>query len=359
MLCFEAKRTAVAAGLATSPDQRAIQKVAAVKLHTGLCRGHFQHSPVLRVAKACGRLKVTGVASQNEVVVIAFRTQKLWVWIVDVRPDQLCRRKVEWGFGNGHQFAGRDQRVVDCRDVIGEQRKLMAEDGGRPLTSEVEIGVVGQIHDCRLVRASLVTQRDDVAFDGVTRKGVQPTRKALVSVFARQLEGDAVNKWRCRPVPEIKSNRSSVKRIDTIVGGYTVQVISKTELAPGNTVAKTTNRRAEECVPSSGIRFGAVIAERDVCKGAVAVFRQQRYDAGTKSAQGECEFRALDSKKLCFCSIRQRAEAPGIDLYWTHLQSSPAGPGSGRVHRADCIGSRKLSSEISAPARPLKKGNAF
>ena len=84
-------------------------------------------------------------------MVVAFAELDLLIVGIDARADGGGLGEIERRAGDGLQFAGGDQVGVHGGEAVGIDHDFVAQDVAFALAGEVEVGVVGQVDDGRLV----------------------------------------------------------------------------------------------------------------------------------------------------------------------------------------------------------------
>src|SRR5262245_27338132 len=112
MLCLQAEAVALVVGLAGFA-LHLCKKVADVKLDARFGRPDTQHPARPRVAALRRLTQSSGLAVDDEVVVVAAAELQLLVFLIDARADRRGLGEVERRAFDASQFAGRDQSRVD------------------------------------------------------------------------------------------------------------------------------------------------------------------------------------------------------------------------------------------------------
>src|SRR5205807_2915401 len=86
-----------------------------------------------------------------KVVIVAARAAAQFA---DSRADRRGQGKVQRRSLDRTNFAGRDQRGIGGRVLVGIQVKLVRQDVSRVVAGEIEIAVVGEVDRRSLVRGS-------------------------------------------------------------------------------------------------------------------------------------------------------------------------------------------------------------
>ena len=80
--------------------------------------------------------------------------------LVDPLADLVELAEVERRALDGGDLAGRDQRAVDRRVVVGGEHQLVVVDRRRAGAGEIEVGVIGQVDRRGLVGRRLVVDAE-------------------------------------------------------------------------------------------------------------------------------------------------------------------------------------------------------
>src|SRR5215813_6577515 len=115
------------------------EKVAVVELHARIGRQDFHYSACRGVGDFRRLTQYSGLAVDDEVVVVALAEFQLFVVLVDARADRRRLRKVERRVFDASQFTGRDQGRLNRSEALGVDHHLMAQDVATALPREVEI----------------------------------------------------------------------------------------------------------------------------------------------------------------------------------------------------------------------------
>src|SRR5215475_11519462 len=122
MLCLEAEAVALVVGLAGFA-LHLCKKVADVKLDARLGRPDFHSPGRLRIIYLRRLTQYSGLAVDDEVVVVAAAELQLLVVLIDARADRRGLCEVERRAFDAPQFACRDQSRVDRREAVGVDRQ--------------------------------------------------------------------------------------------------------------------------------------------------------------------------------------------------------------------------------------------
>jgi len=145
----------------------------------------------------------------------------------------------------------------------------MAVDGPGPLSVEVEVGVVRQVHDGRCVRRRLERQADLRVRHVVGHPGGQVARETLVPVRALQPEDRAIGRVLDHlPQPAVEAVGSAVQVVATVVRAKPDLPAVEGERAAGDPVRVAADA-APEVVRGRQVVRGRRVAEDDVASHAV------------------------------------------------------------------------------------------
>src|SRR5579859_3427372 len=89
MLCLEAECIAAFVDVALFAGHCAVEKVSGIELDAGLSGGNFKHTSARGIVGAGGEDEtgVSGLAVENEVVVVAVAKDELFVAVIDARAN--------------------------------------------------------------------------------------------------------------------------------------------------------------------------------------------------------------------------------------------------------------------------------
>lgn len=137
VLCFEA-------------NGGVCEMIGGVELEGGLGGAQFHDSTALWLNEPCGQFH-NAILAEDVVVIVAveFGLQLVDLIADSSWPAEVQRRAFEW-----KNFAGGNQLVIHGRIAIGREPKDVVETTSA--TSEVPIGMIGQIDNGRLVGVGLV-----------------------------------------------------------------------------------------------------------------------------------------------------------------------------------------------------------
>src|SRR5437868_3130401 len=137
-------------------DDRSVEEVPGVELHSGLGRAHVEGTATDRIDDTGGMRERRSLPVDYPVVIVAAAETNLLVRCRDPRTDRRRSPEVEWGPRDGRDFASRDEGRIDrC-----ERRRIylddVAEDVAVPFAAEIPVGMLREIDDRRLRRRCLV-----------------------------------------------------------------------------------------------------------------------------------------------------------------------------------------------------------
>ncbi len=286
VLGLEGERVALPVGVTARADERAVEEVARVELGARLGRPGLQHAAGGRIGDRRDQLQrgVTRRAIEHEVVVVALPDHDLLVGVADPRADRRRRREVERRPRDRSDHAGRDQRGVDRRVVVGLEPEDVILDRAGALTAEVEVRVVREVDDRRLVGGGVVVHPQLVLVrERVGHIDLQRARIALLAVRARVAELDAAGHDRALPDDLVEALDATVERVGPVVLGQRVRDAVERERAIRDAVGIAPRDRPE--VRALGHVVGQVVeTERDVRDSALAI---RRVDLGDDAAVGD------------------------------------------------------------------------
>src|SRR5882672_1999847 len=138
-------------------DDGAIQKISGIELQSRRDRPELHHAPGHRILEPGGKA-LAGAASarHDEIVVVAPADHELRIGaIADPLTDDRPRAKIEWRAGDRPPLAGRYERGIDRRVSVGQEGQPLAERvAPARFAPEVEVAVVGEVHDRWPIRAA-------------------------------------------------------------------------------------------------------------------------------------------------------------------------------------------------------------
>ncbi|KIU01310.1 hypothetical protein QU38_02255, partial [Staphylococcus aureus] len=158
------------------------EMVARIELQPRLARMEIEHAARDRIEQCRHRAVSSARRVDHEIMVIAMAAPQLLVVAVDRIADSPGRAEVEGSAGNFGKRPGRDQPGIDRGDAAGGDAQQMIEDR-RParFPGQVEIGVMGEVHDRRCIGGRGQPDCEPVRFDRVARLDRQCAWKAVMS----------------------------------------------------------------------------------------------------------------------------------------------------------------------------------
>ena len=278
MLGLEGDAGPLAVGASLAADDRPVEQVAGVDLHPGLVAHDGELDAGGRADQA--RVPTHTRAPHGEMMVDPAGDEQLLVGAADPVPDQRGRGQVERGAKHRAQLAQRDEVGGHGGVGVGLHREEVAVDPVARSTVEVEVGVVGEVdHRGRGGRRPVV-HRDRGRGDLVGHLDAQLARKALVPVWADQLEPHPRTRDRRRaPHPAVEAVRPTVQRVAALVGRDGVAPAVQDEGSAGDPVRVAADRGAEVGRAAHPV-LDRGQAEDDVTAGALPVGDQEGGDRG-------------------------------------------------------------------------------
>ena len=195
--------------------------------------------------------------------------------------------EIERGPGDVPEFSGRDQRRVDRGVSVGIYRQSMGHDVRIAVFArQVEIAVIGDIDDRRLIRLRLVFDCEHV----IVAERVDRADVELAGVTAGPVRARVGEYGACRrsalcglqlPDNLVEAVQATVEMVGPVVGLEGVLVAVQGEAAVGDAVGIAAHRSAE--ILRLGEIFGRRrVAEHDVAAHALPVRHGQRLDGGAE-----------------------------------------------------------------------------
>ena len=248
VLGLQAEPEVLLVGDAGLAGDRAVQEVARVELHAGLGGQHVHDAAAAGLAHRRRHRQHAAAVVQHVVVVVAHRRRARH--LADARPDGREAREVHHRAAHRRDLAGRDQRVVHRREPVRHQHQFVAEDVALPVAGQVEVAVVRQVDDGRLVGGRGVVEPQLVPVgQRVGDRGRQRARVAFLHVRAHvgELHGGAVGRRHDLRPPHalVEALHAAVQVVRPVVGRERVLLAVELELALGDPVADAPDRGAE------------------------------------------------------------------------------------------------------------------
>src|SRR5262245_18294490 len=133
---------------------------------------------------------------------MAVAAKELFILLLDARANRRGSGKVHWRPLHTAQLARGYERLADRRETIGDDYHFVLEDVG--VCTEIEIGMVGQIHDGLFGgRGGVVDLQLIVIGQRVNNRHSQCARVAFLAVSAEiiQLESNTLLSTDLRRLP--------------------------------------------------------------------------------------------------------------------------------------------------------------
>jgi len=281
------KAEAGAAGVARAPLACDPAQVRAdVKLHARLGRPDH-HPPARSGFEHLGdRAQRSVPAVDREAMVVAHPVAQLLVVSGDARADRGGLQKVEGRSAHRPRRPRRDAERIDGQEARRRQAQAMVEDAAARVLGQIEVRVLGQVHDRGPIGArgvvdaqrALARQR----VDGVDLDGAGVTFLAVAAhVAQRQRRFGAVAGGGHRPRNGVEAAGAAVQVVGPVVLRELEDAIADGQLAARDAIAVAADQRAQKrSVVEVAGRF--VEAEHDVNRAAVAVGHLQRHHRPTQ-----------------------------------------------------------------------------
>src|SRR4030081_2947986 len=93
------------------PGDCAVQKIAGIKLHSGLIGPHLHYAPGRRLINFGSLSQLASAAVQHPIVVVAFATTQLLIVVVDASADRSGFAKVERSAVHSGEFSGGNKDI--------------------------------------------------------------------------------------------------------------------------------------------------------------------------------------------------------------------------------------------------------
>ncbi len=156
MLRFHAKGGAMLVNPPVFARDRAVQKIARVKLQARFGRENFQDAAAFRFGHPRHQLQLADFLVDDPVVIVAASELELFVVLPDARPNGRRSAEIKRRIVYRPQFPRRNQRRVNRREAVGQNRDLVVENVA--FAGQVEIGMLREIDDRVLVGLGPVLQ---------------------------------------------------------------------------------------------------------------------------------------------------------------------------------------------------------
>src|SRR5579883_2992504 len=188
-LRLEAHSIALPVGVPALADHPPSQEVAGVELQPGRRREEVEHTPGARVFEPRDGPQRAGGAVEHEVVIVAVRENDLLVSAVaNVKADWRWVAEIEGRARHGAQLAGRNEPGIDWHVAARMNRQPRIEDRSAGLRRKIEIAVVRDVDDRRLVGLRAVFDTQLVLVEREAGAHAQRAGIALVPVWAHVRE---------------------------------------------------------------------------------------------------------------------------------------------------------------------------
>ena len=242
-------------------------------------------------------------------MVEATDTLELRVVLRGVFADHGLTGEVIWCSEDGCQFAGGDHRSVDRRVAVGIKSQALAEDGSAALAGDIEVGVVGQIDDCGLVRGGVVLDPNNVGVKGVADMGGERAGEALVAILADEGEFDATGDHLCFPVATIEALTTAVECVNPFVVENSLEDLpAEYEVSLCDAVGVATNGSAEISILVIHVGIERTIAECKIAEPPISILCLERDNASAESDDSELDVSAVECVGADDRSIGKRPE---------------------------------------------------
>ncbi len=262
---------------------------------------------------------------------------------LDPLADRRRSAEVEGRAGDFGQLAGGDQRVVGRRVVIRVEEELVFEDRPGALAAEVEVAVVGHVHQRRLVGGGEVIDAELVHLGQHVLDGdLESSGIALFTVGADVGEpyAGAVGCVERLTVPErlVESLEATVQVVGLIVDVQLVVDPVQREASVRDAVGAATGDAAEVLVVGRLVAGDAIEPQHDVFHLSVPVGHPQLGHGRAEVGDLHHHPASVDDGEQLH-RIARGGRSPGLDLDVhrlkdLHIGSSAAATGEDRQTRA-------------------------
>ena len=265
-LGFQAEAVAVFVIYIITSGEAAVEVVAGVELNTGLVCQYFQDAASGGFRYFCGQGNVAVLIVEDPIVVVAYAVFDLNVVGVDALADWVGSGEVKGSTGDVHEASGGDAGVIGWHHAVGSDGQVVVENV-LFASGKVEVAVVGQVEDSRLVGLGFVVDFQSVVIGPLVGDG--GVQIAWVSFFAigagaGEFEADMVGGLDFFGFPNlfIKAFFATVEMIVPIVGCQCVLVSIAGKFTFSNAVGVSSGDAAKVGVAFK-VFFQAVKAEDD------------------------------------------------------------------------------------------------
>ena len=145
--------------------------------------------------------------------------------------------------------------------MAGIDLHLVLQDVSITLSGQIEISVIGEIHDRLLVRSRRILDLQIFSCERITHHGGQRSRKSLIAIGTDVGQLNSVRDLFCFPDRFVESLCASMQRVITVILRNLIALPVQGKLPARDPVSIAPNQRAKE----RGIGFGAagIPVERD------------------------------------------------------------------------------------------------
>ena len=277
-------RHAVVVGIAASRlgfGASACEPVARVNHHAGLRRKHLHRTARLSLAQFADLAQDVGFpVVYYEGMVVPLEIADVVELRVDTGAERPELRKVLRRAGSVQQFACGNLLVVHFQHLRAVEPQFVVEDRPAAVAREVEIDVVGEVHDRRPVglgqigdfQCVVVVEIEDglhAHFAGI----------ALVAVLRHEGHHHAVGLYAALPDAVGKSLRAAVQVVHAVVDLQPVLLAFDGHLPEGDAVGAPAHAFARSGSVEE-IAFGMFVTQHHVGHAALAVGHLHRNDCG-------------------------------------------------------------------------------
>ena len=254
----------------------ALKPVSCINLYARLCGEDFQDTSAFRRIELGCRLDLArGVAVDHEAVVIALAVVQCREIGLDFSPEGLAGNEVHRGACHRLGCSDRDEGVI-CREIFrGIEFENVVQDGAGAFSIEIEIGVVGEVHNGRGVSLGRECEGEFILLRPlIMGHGLEIARIAGLSVLREIEKFHCIALYPAVPYLVLEPFRSAVEMVAGIVYREAVFIAVQNEMAFGNAVG-ISSRAFSRARAVCEIGHRIVIADNDI--GEIAVLVRNDY----------------------------------------------------------------------------------
>src|SRR5689334_10398444 len=165
---------------------RTIEEIARIELDAGLVGMYLEITAGIRVFGSGGyRRKIAGMV-QHKIMVVASAELKLLVILIDAGAYFRRLPEIERRFCHWLNFSRRNQSAVHRSEAVCVEHEFFVQDGAAARAAQIEVRMVGQVHDCVFVRRGAVVDVQRVFIvQRIANRNLELARIALFAVLTR------------------------------------------------------------------------------------------------------------------------------------------------------------------------------